>query len=88
MCGKILNIFQKFQKIHKFLDFSEVFRIIFFCTVSCSNVIHIIRFDIKYQIGVSICGHGGRWEKMVLYKKPPKIVILRGLNRVGSLKIK
>ena len=62
-CKKMLKFFRSFLNIHDFFDFFEVFRIKFFCTVSYSHVLTMIRFPVKFYIGLELSGHGGRRGK-------------------------
>ena len=68
-----------------FFHFSEVFRAKVFCTVSYSHVIDIIRLPIKFHVGLSMSGRGGRRGKNGFIQKMWFYV---GWNCVGSLKIK
>ena len=51
-CKKMLKFFRLFMNIHDFFDFLGVFRIKLICTVSYSHVLTIIRFPVKFHIGL------------------------------------
>ena len=51
-CKTMLKFFRLFLNIHDFFDFFEVFRIKLFCPVSSSHVLTIIRFPVKFYIGL------------------------------------
>ena len=77
---KNVEFFRIFLNFHDFFRFFRSFSYNFFCTVRYSHVLIIIRFAVKFHIGLSMSGHGGRLGKIVLYQKPSKNVILRGLK--------
>ena len=79
-CKKMLKFFRSFLNIHDFFDFFEVFHIIFFCPVSCSHVPSIIRFPMKFYVEAILWGRCATLCKIIIYQKPSKNVILRGLN--------
>ena len=80
MCKKMLNFIRIFLNIHDFFDFFKVFRTKLFCTVSYSYVLCIRRFLVKFHIGMSMSGHGGRRDKNSFISKTVKNGILRGLR--------
>ena len=79
-CKKMPIFFRLFLNIHDFFDFFEVFRIKLFCTVSYSHVLYIIRFSIKFCVGEILSSRCATLCKIVIYQKPSKNVILRGLK--------
>ena len=79
-CKTMLKFFRLFLNIHDFFDFFEVFHIIFFCPVSCSHVPYIIRFPMKFYVEAILWGRCATLCKIIIYQKPSKNVILRGLN--------
>ena len=62
-----------------FSTFSRFFIEKLFCTVSYSDVIHIIRFAIKFHVGLTICGH---WERSGENSFIPKTVQKWDFTRV------
>ena len=79
-CKKMLKFFRLFLNIHDFFDFCEVFPIKLFCPVRCSHVLYIIRFSIKFCVGEILSSRCATLCKIVIYQKPSKNVILRGLK--------
>ena len=79
-CKKMLIFFRLFLNIHEFFDFFEVFSIKLFCTVSYSHVLYIIRFSMKFCVGEILSSRCATLCKIVIYQKPSKNVILRGLK--------
>ena len=55
--------FSDYSWIFMIFRFLEVFRTKLFCTVRYSHVLTIIRFPVKFHIGLYLSDHGGRWGK-------------------------
>ena len=63
-----------------FFGFFEVFSLNVFCPVSCSHVLYIIRFSMKFCVGEILSSRCATLCKIVMYHKPSKNVILRGFK--------